>query len=202
MFSVFAACTADRLTEDFVAVRLLPAAPVPLREPLAAFLDPVAIVKFTFPILACRYSVVFSTLSSVRHECNYRASPTFSFCTSWASLSQRAISCGKMLALRLRRVTSYGETRCERWSVTKQVGQLDVQEAYTETQGNEMAAKKSESKRELIDTGTDKRYVRRDDQGQFSESDDQGRSLAQDVKKAAKTKVKSGKGDRGDQKRK
>ncbi|MET0625523.1 MAG: hypothetical protein ABW250_21490 [Pyrinomonadaceae bacterium] len=56
--------------------------------------------------------------------------------------------------------------------------------------------------RELIDTGTDKRYVRRDEQGQFKESDDVGRSLSQDVKKAAKTEVKSGQGDRGDQKRK
>lgn len=55
--------------------------------------------------------------------------------------------------------------------------------------------------RELIDTGADKRYVRRDDQGQFKESDDQGRSLSQDVKKAAEKKVKSGQGDRGDQKR-
>jgi hypothetical protein len=62
-----------------------------------------------------------------------------------------------------------------------------------------MAGKKGD--RELIDTGTDKRYVRRDEQGQFEESDDVGRSLAQDVKKAAKTKVKSGQGDRGDQKR-
>ena len=61
---------------------------------------------------------------------------------------------------------------------------------------------KSGTKRELIDTGTDKRYVRRDDKGQFKESDDQGRSLAQDVKKKAKTKVESGQGDRGDQKRK
>jgi hypothetical protein len=55
--------------------------------------------------------------------------------------------------------------------------------------------------RELIDTGTDKRYVRRDEKGQFKESDDVGRSLSQDVKKSAKTKVKSGQGDRGDQKR-
>lgn len=54
------------------------------------------------------------------------------------------------------------------------------------------------AKRELIDTGTDKRYVRRDDQGRFKESDDVGRSLAQDVKQHAKTKVKSGQGDRGD----
>jgi hypothetical protein len=55
--------------------------------------------------------------------------------------------------------------------------------------------------RELIDTGTDKRYVRRDDQGRFAESDDQGRSLAKDVRKHAKTDVKAGQGDRGDRKR-
>jgi hypothetical protein len=55
--------------------------------------------------------------------------------------------------------------------------------------------------RELIDTGTDKRYVRRDEKGQFKESDDVGRSLSQDVKKSAKTKVKSGQGDRGDRKK-
>ena len=55
--------------------------------------------------------------------------------------------------------------------------------------------------RELIDTGTDKRYVRRDEKGQFKESDDVGRSLSQDVKKSAKTEVKSGQGDRGDRKR-
>jgi hypothetical protein len=61
-----------------------------------------------------------------------------------------------------------------------------------------MANKKASGKRELIDTGTDKRYVRRDTQGQFKESDDQGKSLAQDVKHKAKTKVKSGQGDRGD----
>jgi len=33
-------------------------------------------------------------------------------------------------------------------------------------------------KRELIDTGTDKRYVRRDESGQFKESDDVSRSLS------------------------
>ena len=52
--------------------------------------------------------------------------------------------------------------------------------------------------RELIDTGTDKRFVRRDSKGQFSESDDVGRSLAQDQKRGAKTKAKKGEGDRGD----
>lgn len=54
--------------------------------------------------------------------------------------------------------------------------------------------------RELIDTGTDKRYVRRDAEGRFSESVDVGRSLAQDVRKKAKTAVKSGQGDKGDRK--
>jgi len=57
------------------------------------------------------------------------------------------------------------------------------------------------NKRELIDTGADKRYVRRDDQGQFKESDDVGRSLAADRRTRAKTEVKSGQGDRGDRKR-
>ena len=60
-----------------------------------------------------------------------------------------------------------------------------------------MATKKAK-KRELIDTGSDKRYVRRDKKGQFNESDDQGRSLSQDRKKKAKRKVKSGQGDKGD----
>ena len=55
------------------------------------------------------------------------------------------------------------------------------------------------SKRELIDTGTDKRYVRPDEKGQFKESDDVGRSLNQDIRRKAKTTVKSGQGDRGDQ---
>jgi hypothetical protein len=57
------------------------------------------------------------------------------------------------------------------------------------------------SKRELIDTGTDKRYVRRDEKGQFKESDNVGRSLSQDIRRKAKTTVKSGQGDRGDQKK-
>lgn len=64
-----------------------------------------------------------------------------------------------------------------------------------------MAKKASSSKRELIDTGTDKRYVRRDEDGRFEESDDVGRSLSQDVGKKARTKVPAGQGDRGDQKR-
>ena len=62
-------------------------------------------------------------------------------------------------------------------------------------------SKSGKGDRELIDTGTDKRYVRRDEKGRFEESDDVGRSLSQDVKKHAKTEVKAGQGDRGDQKK-
>ena len=54
------------------------------------------------------------------------------------------------------------------------------------------------SKRELIDTGTDKRYVRRDEKGQFKESADVGRSLSADKRKKAKNAAKPGEGDRGD----
>ena len=53
-------------------------------------------------------------------------------------------------------------------------------------------------KRELINTGRDKRYMRRDVRGKFSESDDVSRSLAQDRSRKAQTKVKRGQGDRGD----
>ncbi len=58
------------------------------------------------------------------------------------------------------------------------------------------------AKRELIDTGKDKRFVRRNKKGEFKESDDVKKSLSQDVKKKAKTTVKSGQGDKGDQKKK
>jgi len=65
-----------------------------------------------------------------------------------------------------------------------------------------MAKKAEKSHRELIDTGTDKRFVRRNEKGQFEDVTDVGRSLAQDRKQQAKTKVPPGQGDRGDQKRK
>ena len=59
-------------------------------------------------------------------------------------------------------------------------------------------AKKKAAKRTTIDTGTDKRYVRRGAAGKFKESDDVGKSLTGDRRKKAKTKVKSGQGDKGD----
>ena len=70
-----------------------------------------------------------------------------------------------------------------------------------QTKSSSRSRSRSSSKRELINTGRDKRFVRRDSQGQFKESDDVGKSLSQDRRRHAKRTVKSGEGDRGDQKR-
>lgn len=59
-------------------------------------------------------------------------------------------------------------------------------------------ADNSNGNRELIDTGNDKRFVRRDENGQFDEVEDVGRSLAQDQKRDAIHDTKPGQGDRGD----
>jgi hypothetical protein len=63
------------------------------------------------------------------------------------------------------------------------------------------AKKRSTARRELIDTGTDKRFVKRTAKGRFKESDDVGRSLSADRRTAAKKTVKSGHGDQGDRTR-
>jgi hypothetical protein len=60
------------------------------------------------------------------------------------------------------------------------------------------ARRRGSGKRELIDTGRDKRYVRGNAKGEFHESDDVGRSLSQDRKRKAKTTAKAGQGDKGD----
>ena len=62
-------------------------------------------------------------------------------------------------------------------------------------------AKRSTTKRELINTGRNKSYAKRDVQGQFKEMDDVGKSLATDRRRAAKTIVKAGHGDQGDRSR-
>ncbi|HVE89625.1 MAG TPA: hypothetical protein VNA44_07975 [Burkholderiaceae bacterium] len=59
-------------------------------------------------------------------------------------------------------------------------------------------SRKTSAKRELIAPRGDKRYVRRSKTGQFTESDDQGKSLSRDVRQKAKTRVKAGQGDKGD----
>jgi hypothetical protein len=60
------------------------------------------------------------------------------------------------------------------------------------------ASRKVAAKRELIDPGTDKRFVRRGAAGKFKESDAVGKSLQADRRTKAKTKVRSGQGDKGD----
>jgi hypothetical protein len=57
------------------------------------------------------------------------------------------------------------------------------------------------AERELINTGRDKRFVRRDEKGQFRESDDVGKSLSVDRRQHAQKVTKKGQGDRGDQRR-
>lgn len=69
------------------------------------------------------------------------------------------------------------------------------------TKGRGAGRPGSAAKRELINTGTDKRFVRRGASGQFKESDDVGRSLAADRRKKAMTVAKRGQGDKGDRKR-
>jgi hypothetical protein len=57
-------------------------------------------------------------------------------------------------------------------------------------------------RRELIEPHKgDTRYIRRDERGRIKESDDVGRSLAQDRRKQAKTVAKPGQGDKGDRPR-
>jgi hypothetical protein len=56
--------------------------------------------------------------------------------------------------------------------------------------------------RERIDRPNDKEFIRRDDEGQFTERQVKvGRSLARDRQQPAETTVKKGQGDRGDQRK-
>ena len=58
------------------------------------------------------------------------------------------------------------------------------------------------SKRTVIEPHAgDRRYLRRNKQGEFKKQVPVGRSLAADKRQTAKTKVPKGQGDRGDVKR-
>jgi hypothetical protein len=59
-------------------------------------------------------------------------------------------------------------------------------------------AKRASAKRQLVAPRGNKRYVRRDAEGQFKEVDDVSRSLSRDRRRKAKKKAKRGQGDRGD----
>jgi len=54
-----------------------------------------------------------------------------------------------------------------------------------------------EQKRELINTGADKRHARRDEAGHFDESDDVGKSLSSDRRQHTKIKSTPRQGDNG-----
>ena len=79
---------------------------------------------------------------------------------------------------------------------TTSIGHGDCSDRKLE--GSTSMAKRKAQKRELISTGNDKRFVRRDTGGKFSESDDVGKSLSRDRRRKAKRTVKAGHGDRGD----
>lgn len=63
------------------------------------------------------------------------------------------------------------------------------------------AKRKTTTKRELIDTGRAKRFVRRGKGGKFKTVVEVGRALAADRRSKSKTVAKKGQGDRGDHKR-
>jgi hypothetical protein len=61
------------------------------------------------------------------------------------------------------------------------------------------AKKKTAGRRELIDTGTNKLFVRRNERGtSFKKVVDAGKSITRDKRTKAKRKVPSGQGDKGD----
>ena len=72
--------------------------------------------------------------------------------------------------------------------------------ARTRSTAARTRSRKKAGKRELVTTGRGKRFVRRNRRGQFKDSVDVGRSLAQDRRRKAKAAAKSGHGDRGDRK--
>ena len=62
-------------------------------------------------------------------------------------------------------------------------------------------ATRTSGRRELIDTGRNKMYAKRDVTGRFREMDDVSKSLSGDRRRSAKRSVRSGHGDKGDRKR-
>ena len=62
-----------------------------------------------------------------------------------------------------------------------------------------VAKHRTAGKRELIDTGTNRLFVRRNERGtSFTKAVDAGKSITRDKRTKAKHKVPSGQGDRGD----
>lgn len=72
--------------------------------------------------------------------------------------------------------------------------------ARTRSAAARSGSRKKAGKRELLKTAGGKRFVRRNRRGEFKDSVDVGRSLAQDRRQSAKAAAKAGDGDRGDRK--
>ncbi len=84
----------------------------------------------------------------------------------------------------------------------KKAAKKTVKKKVAKKAARKKVARKSAAKRELIDTGTNKLYVRRNARGtSFKEVDDVGRSLSADRRRKAKTVAKRGQGDKGDRRR-
>jgi hypothetical protein len=77
-----------------------------------------------------------------------------------------------------------------------------TRKATTRKAATRKATGRKAARRELVDTGTNKLYVRRNRRGtSFKEVEDTGRSLAADRRRKAKTVAKRSQGDRGDRRR-
>jgi hypothetical protein len=73
------------------------------------------------------------------------------------------------------------------------------EEAAKKKVGKKKSARRKAAKRELIDTGTNKLFVRRNARGtSFKEVVDVSKSLAADRRQHSKTIAKPGQGDKGD----
>jgi len=84
----------------------------------------------------------------------------------------------------------------------KKVAKKVAKKKVTKKKVVKKKTRKSGAKRELIDTGTNKLFVRRNARGtSFKEVEDVGRSLTADRRRKAKTVAKPGQGDKGDRRR-
>ncbi len=86
--------------------------------------------------------------------------------------------------------------------VAKKAAKKKVAKKVAKKAAKKKTVRKSAAKRELIDTGTNKLFVRRNALGtSFKEVEDVGRSLTADRRRKAKTVAKRGQGDKGDRRR-
>jgi len=122
-----------------------------------------------------------------------------------AALTRRRRAAGKKAAkTKVRKAAGKKAAATRAVNAAAGVAKKAVKKAATGAKkvAKKVTAKKAPAaKRELIAPKGDKRYIRRDEKGRIKESDDVGRSLAQDVRKAAKTVAKPGQGDKGDHKK-